>query len=507
MSSIAKIRRRRKKLKDRLDPKWQPERQNPIMEVANIRYEVSDRISATDAGGIGLMRSVVQSLGLQKLIDDRLTLLKRHRPFHESDHVLSLAYSMMCGEKTLDGLAERREDETFLNALSARRIPHPTTAGDFLRRFDTNEPIYDLLSILNECSARVWLHRKPSERKVAVIDVDGTIAETTGECREKMSITYQGSWGYHPLVVSLANSQEILAVVNRPGNHSSNTNAAAWMDYGIRWARDKAGFESVLLRGDTAFALTKNFDRWTNDGVHFVFGIQAHEQFLKRAQAIPEEAWSPFDREGKTEPQRKHQANVRKRVVEEKGFKELVLETEHLTEWAYTPARVRSHGTYRMIALRKTIKVLKGQARFEDEVRYFFYVTNLDSDTMSAEDVVRLANGRCNQENLIEQLKNGVGATRLPSISFLGNWAHMVIGALAWNLKAWLGLLIQKIFNDQLGEAIIRMEYRTFINRLILVPCQVLSQARRLVFRLLSINHWSELLVTAPPRLRNLQLC
>jgi hypothetical protein len=73
--------------------------------------------------------------------------------------------------------------------------------------------------------------------------------------------------------------------------------------------------------------------------------------------------------------------------------------------------------------------------RLEDEVRYFFYVTNLGSESTSAAEVVRLANGRCNQENLIEQVKNGVGATRLPSISFHGNWAHMVIGALAWNLK------------------------------------------------------------------------
>jgi hypothetical protein len=499
---LANIERRRKRIEERLDRRWQPERLEPVMEEANIRYEVSDRVSATDAGGLGMMRSVVRCLGLAELIDEKVELLKKHRPYHESDHILSLVYSMICGEKTLDGLSSRREDEAFLDALSARRIPHPTTAGDFLRRFD-RPAVGHLMAVTNECSARVWRQRGAAARKLAIIDVDGTIAETTGECREQMSMAYEGSWGYHPLVVSLANSQEFLAVVNRPGNHSSNTNAAAWMDYGIRWALEDAGFESVLLRGDTAFALTKNFDRWTKSGVKFAFGIMGHARFMADAEALPEEAWSPFNRGNPAEPSRKHQTNVRKRVVEEKGFEELVLEAEHVAEWEYTPKRMA--GSYRMIALRKTIKVLKGQARLEDEVRYFFYVTNLDPATTDTAGIVRLCNARCNQENLIEQLKNGVGATRLPSVSFHGNWAHMVIGALAWNLKAWLGLLMSTT-EPQLADAILRMEFRTFVNGIIRTPVQILHQARRLVFRLLSVNRWTHILIHAPPRLRQLRL-
>ena len=161
-----------------------------------------------------MIRSVVGCLGLAELIDEKVELLKRHWPYHESDHVLSLAYSMMCGEKTLDGLAARREDEAYLDALSARRIPHPTTAGTFLRRF--NEPrAHDLLAVLNECSARVWRQREPSAKKLAVIDIDGTIAETTGECREQMSMAYEGTWGYHPLVVSLAKEIRLAPVAGR----------------------------------------------------------------------------------------------------------------------------------------------------------------------------------------------------------------------------------------------------------------------------------------------------
>lgn len=502
MNSLANTERRRKQVQKRLDRRWQPERAQPVMEPANIRYEVSNRVSATDAGGLGLMRSLVQCLGVAEGIDARLGLLKRHRPFHESDHVLSLVYSAMCGDATLDGLAARREDEAFLDAVSARRIPHPTTSGDFLRRFDETA-VLQLMSVLNDCGAKAWRQQDASARQLATIDVDGTIAETTGECREQMAMAYEGTWGYHPLVVSLANTQEVISVVNRPGNHTSNSNAAHWMDHGIRWAREEAGFKNVLLRGDTAYALTTNFDRWTENDVRFVFGIMAHNLFQTTADELPEESWIAFDRCKDSKPKRKHQTNVRQREVEEKGFKELVLEAEHLAEWEHKPYRAR--GTYRMIALRKTIKVVKGQARLEDETRYFFYITNLDAETATADEVVRLANGRCNQENLIEQLKNGVGATRLPSTSFDGNWAHMIIGALAWNLKIWLGLLLHR-GDAQRAEAIIRMEYRTFINCIIRVPTQVLYQARRLVFRLLRVNKWTDFLINAPPSLRRLKL-
>src|SRR6185437_15778782 len=90
----------------------------PILTASNIHYEIAQR-----------------TRGLPEAIDRRLKLLQFHLPYHESDHVLTLAYLALCGGTCLQDLELLRHDEVFLDALGARRIPDPTTAGDFCRRF------------------------------------------------------------------------------------------------------------------------------------------------------------------------------------------------------------------------------------------------------------------------------------------------------------------------------------------------------------------------------------
>ena len=127
-------------------------------------------------------------------------------------------------------------------------------------------------------------------------------------------------------------------------------------------------------------------------------------------------------------------------MVRERGYKNLNLLSEHVTEIEYRPARAK--GTYRMIILRKRIEVEKGQKRLFDQQRYLFYVTNVPVKELSTQQVVLESNGRCNQENVIEQLKNGVQALRMPADTLVANWTYLVIAAQAWNLKVWLGLLL-----------------------------------------------------------------
>ena len=153
---------------------------------------------------------------------------------------------------------------------------------------------------------------------------------------------------------------------------------------------------------------------------------------------------------------------------------------------------VRAAGTYRLIVLRKTIRVEQGQLRLADETVYFFYVTNVPVQKLSAQQVVFEANARCDQENVIEQLKNGVRAMRMPSDSLLSNWAWLVIASLAWNLKAWLSITLpSKKEARELG----RMEFRRFLNSLVLLPCQVVKSSRQLVLRILCFSRWAHVLV------------
>lgn len=489
MKSKANFERRQQSIDERLDRRWQPQRSEPVLEGGNVCYEVSGRTRAIDCGGLGLLQKVVQWVGLDQLIDERLHLLRRHLPYSESDHVLSLVYNVLTGGQCLEDVKMRRRDEAYLDAVGARRIPDSTTSGDFLRRFGEDD-VEDLMEAINGARARVWRAQPDSVRHLARIDVDGTIVETTGECKEGMDIAYNGRWGYAPLVVSLANSGEPLYLVNRSANRPSHDGAAPWIDRGVDWAFEEAGFDRVRLRGDTDFSLTTHFDDWTDRGVEFVFGMDAHPPFVKRAKELPETAWKPFERPPEPQEKRRRPTNVKQEVVQRRGYKTLTLATEHVAEMEYQPTKADK--TYRLIVLRKRIKVTEGQLRIEDEIRYFFFVTNVAPEHLDTTAVVRENHGRCNQENVIEQMKNGVGATRMPVAEFDANWAYLVIATLAWNIKAWTGLVLPK----ELGaRALVSMEFRRFLNEIVRLPTQILHSGRRLVFRLLGINRWVPLLL------------
>ena len=489
------LRQRQRALKQRLDPRWQPVTSAPVLGGGNVRYEVSGRTRAIGCGGLGLLQKVVETVGLREAIDDKVQLFKRRKPYHESDHVLALVFNLLAGGRCIDDLERHRSNEAFLDALGARRIPGATTAGDFLRRFDA-AAVRQLMGAMQDSSAKVWRRRPKKERRRALIDVDGTVVETTGECKEGMNLSYTGRWGFGPLVVSLANSQEVISVVNRPANRPSHDGAAPEMDRAIDWALEAAGFETVRLRGDTDFSLTRNFDRWHEKGVEFVFGADASPGLVRRAQALPETAWTSLRRPERP-VRRQRPNNVKKKVIQQREFKNLEVASEQVAEIAYSPGRAR--GTYRLIALRKQIEISQGQRLLEPETRYFFYLTNVPASQMSPAEVVRESNARCHQENLIEQLKNGVQATRMPVAEFNANWAYLVLGALAWNLKAWTGLVLPK----RLGaRALVKMEFHRFLTEVILVPTQIVRSGRRLIFRLLAVNRWTRLLLDGTQYLR-----
>lgn len=458
---------------------------------SNIQYEHSDRVRGLASGGIGAMHRLAQHVGLVEAIDRHVEVLKVHLPYHESDHVLGIAYNVLCGGTCLQDIEQRRQDEVYLDALGAQRIPDPTTAGDFCRRFD--EPAIEALqAAINDTRVRVWRAQPAAFFDEAFIDADGTLAETTGQCKQGMDISYEGVWGYHPLVVSLANTQEPLFLVNRSGNRPSFEGAAARFDQ-ARALCATAGFRRITFRGDTDFSQTAHLDRWDAAHVRFIFGYDARANLIAAAEGLPEEAWTPLERPPayvvQTQP-RQRPANVKEAVIVAREFKNLRLEAEAVAEFAYQP--VACAHPYRMVVVRKNISVERGDQRLFDEIRYFFYLTN-DRDT-SAADIVFLANDRCNQENLIAQLQQ-VGATRMPVDTLLSNWAYLVMAALAWTLKAWFALRLPETgrwAGRYAAEkaAVLRMEFHTFLHAFMLVPVQVVRTSRRVIFRLLAWNPW-----------------
>jgi hypothetical protein len=486
-----KIASEKRKIQQRLKNAHHFNPDGPTIRASNIHYEISERDSGMIYGGIGAAHQLIRQSGLIERIDARLHLLKAHVPYHESDHVLNIAYNSLCGGQTLQDIEIRRNDRVYLDALGTESIPDPTTEGDFCRRF-TVPTIHKLMEAVNETRLDIWKKQPRSFfKQEACIDADGSVVGTLGECKQGMDLSYKGIWGYHPLIVSLANTGEPLYIVNRSGNRPSSEGAASYLDRSVSLCR-RAGFTDILLRGDTDFSQTEHLDRWHDDGVKFIFGYDAIPNLVEHADDLPQIEYRELVR--KTEEERVRRARperIKEQIVVARGYENIRLDSEEVVDFSYQPTNCKR--LYRVVAVRKNLSIEKGENVLFEDVRYFFYITN--DFSRSCEEIVRKANQRCNQENLISQLKSGVRALHAPVNTLEANWAYMVMAALAWSIKAWMALMlpVQGRWREQHESEknqLLRMEFRTFLNAMILLPCQIVKSGRRIVYRLLGWNPW-----------------
>jgi hypothetical protein len=491
------LKQRKSRIQRRLDKRNLHGCERPMLTATNIHYEISDKDRGIAHGGIGVVHDLARQLGLIEAINRRLVLFQFHLPYHESDHVLNLAYNALCGGTCLQDIELRRQDEVFLDALGARRIPDPTTAGDFCRRFD-EAAIRSLQQAFHDTRLEVWAKQPHAFFERAILDVDGTLVSTLGLCKQGMEISYKGTWGYHPLIVTLANTGEVLGLVNRSGNRPSHEGAATELDRAIKlcW---RGGFRSVLLRGDTDFSQTEHLDRWDADArLRFIFGYDSRDNLIERAAQLPARAWQPLQRPPRytvaTKPRRRPD-KVKDVIVRQRQFDTLRLQSEEVAEFNYQPCACRQ--AYRMVVVRKNISKEKGELRLFDEIRYFFYITN---DWVSdAAEIVFCANERCDQENVLAQLHSGCRALTAPVDNLWSNWAYMVMTALAWDLKAWWALLLPE-GRGQHQDAyradklwVLGLEFKTFVQAFVQLPCQIVRSGRRLLYRVLSWNPYQAL--------------
>jgi hypothetical protein len=501
-----------------------------MMTATNIHYEPAGRGRGLGAGGLGALFLLAQKVELIQEIDRTLHLLKKHLPYHESDHVLNIAFNLLAGGRRLEHLELRRHDEVYLDALGAQRIPDPTTAGDFCRRFAA--AVLILMDALNAARLRVWAQQPDEFREEAILDADSTLVETAAECKDGVDISSDGRWGYHPLVISLAPTAEPLFLLNRSGNRPSQERAGEYLDKAVALCI-RAGFRKILLRGDTRIAENEDLDPWDDrllprDGttiaetqdldswdaagtVRFLFGYAAYEALKARADELPEEAYHFLERPPRytiqTAP-RQQPERVKPAIVRERGFQTIHLLEEMVGEFAYRPIACKK--SYRMIVLRKRLGTERGQRRLFEEYRYFFSITT-DRD-MSAEEVVFSAKGRCDQENLIAQLKSGVHALTTPVDNLVSNWAYMVMASLAWSLKAWSALLVpvtprHEAKHQAERRTVLGMEFATYCAAFIQMPCQIVRGGRRLIYRMLSGNPWQGVFLRWVERLHGCWQC
>ena len=481
------IRRRKRRIRRRLDQSASHDRGRPMIHGANTAYELSQKTHGTAYGGVAAIHAFATKIGLPKRIDQSLHLFKKHLPYHESDHVLNLAYNALCGGTCLEDIELRRNDEHFLDSIGAERIPDPTTAGDFCRRFEPYH-INRLQDAFDQVRLNLWEQQDDSFFDQATIEMDGTLVETTGQCKEGMDISYKGVWGYHPLVMTLAETGEVLRLVNRSGNRVSQEGAAAEADRAIELCR-RAGFRRIVLRGDTAFTQTVHLDQWDAAGVQFLFGMKAYPGLVNLAEDVPNDHWKPLPRSPKydpTSPNRARRENIKEQIVAKRGYDNKRLSAEWVTEVAYSPTDCKE--TYRLVILCKELEVTK-QGRLFDDYVYFFYLTNEPAEKVSTNEVVYGSNDRCDQENILAGL-NQCRALHAPVDNLESNWAYMVMTSLAWNLKAWIGLSLPvdgrwREQHQRERHQVIRMEFKKFIEQFIRIPAQIIQGGRKLTVRLL----------------------
>ena len=452
----------------------------------------SEPSDTTPYGGLALAASLVRSLGIAQDLNRELSLLASHRPFHESDHVLTHVYNLYAGGTCIEDIADLQTSEPVRRMLGADRIPDPTTAGDFLRRFDA-DAVRTLDQVIDRAQEKVWKRRYGQKKAArALVDLDRCVRPVYGDQKEGTDFTYKGSFGYHPLVISLAGTLECLRLINRCGN----TPSADGSESHLRELFPMLGrhFKQVIVRGDSAFAKQAIFDACEEAGPFFAVVSPQQPNFARLFEALPDAQWKPYrQRERDEDPARKRRKrgpNRRRERARARNKRDLQLKKQWIAEVPYRPDR--SDRAYRLIARYQEIEEHE-QGHLFMLTRFRYVLSNLPPSVL-AEEVMDLTYQRCDQENLIEQLQNGVAGMRMPTGGMISNAAFGTCARLAHNLKPWLAQLA-------LPPETMRWEWKRFRRAFVYCAARVVHTARQVHVRFADSHRFAGAILAAHARL------
>ena len=482
-----------------------PGDERPVIRNRQVRVDIQERGEITPYGGLALIHDLAMRLGIDRDINASMQLLRLHLPYFESDHLLTHVYNQYVGGRCIEDIAHLQHSDAVKNLTGACRIPDPSTAGDFLRRFNPSN-LRAFQQVIDRAREKVWRQMPNARKEVATVDMDSTIKPIYGECKQGADFSYTGQWSYHPLLFTLAETRELLRTINRPGNASSADGAAAALQEVLPMIQRH--FDKVYVRGDSAFYQKAIIAECVRRHVGFALVMDNYASLVELAENLPESAWDPFsahaaEKLAQTDPRRKarrKRERVRARKACERGYKTLGTIEQWAAEFNYTiHPGLEAFGvigsTFRVAVKRQLVETRQGQQLLYADYVYRFIITNIPRREMDAAEVLRFAYGRCDQENIIEQAKNGIAALRMPTGELLANAAFLMAGQLAWCLRAWLSLLA-------LPKETSRWEWKWFRQAFVYVAARITQSGRRAKVYLAGCHRFVEHLVIAAQRLQ-----
>jgi hypothetical protein len=391
--------------------------------------------------GIVPVRNLIERLDIATILDAHISVLKRHRPYFESDHILNFVYNFLTGGEVINDIERLQETEGILRILGTESVPDPTTAGDFLVRFGEKDidAFQDSLDQIQDAAFSL-LDRK--RKKMATIEHDSSIHEVYGQKKEGADYAYENTYSYNVQYVTLAETGDVLHQELREGNRYSSYGLSEILP-GIL---DRVGthFKHLRYRADSASydkAIVKPLDE---RGVEFYISADQTKPLLQKVVSIEEGAWKRFRhmnlRATKNKPpvkRRKKRKNHKKRVQDRRKPNRQKRGETRIASFFYQP--VGWQKPYRFVVTRTEVLDKYGQLYLEEGLsKYIYHIIVTNNFDAGDTKVMHIARGRANQENLIKDFKYGLGLSHVPTGFFLANQIYFKIAALAWNIKTWM---------------------------------------------------------------------
>lgn len=402
-----------------------------------IKIEENKQSPLFSYSGLAIVREIIEKLSIAEIIDNNLSILQKHRPYHESDHILNFVYNFLTGGDAIIDIDKLRNNEGLLRLLGTESYPAPTTAGDFLARF-RNDDIDDFRNILKIIQNKAFTLLDEKRKKIGTIDSDSSIHEVYGIKKEGADYSYTKKWSYNALYFTLMETGDLLDVDLRGGNVYSSQGAVDRLETIIK--NLKPHFEELRYRGDSAFYDKDIVSLCDRDGVEFYITADQTKKIMSKVINIPEEDWNSLYKKNlrkcKTKKKRKKRKNYKKKIGKQRNSRIIERGKSEVASFMYQP--IKWEKPYRFVVKRTEIINKSGQPLLDESLckyTYHIIVTNTD---YSESKVMKIAQGRGNQENLIKDFKDGLGLSHIPTGFFDANKIYFLIAMLAWNIKTWV---------------------------------------------------------------------